>query len=187
MYNQTLDNYVPELLKLNERKLKLTGEDFDNWRTAMAFGFLSELLEFQEAVLSYEISDGTYDQIVKEAGDVLAFAVLLLANVRWYSTFDLAKVIKDTQDTINSLSTPDLTDAVGVSVEITKTAQSFYRSAMRAEGINADIVYRMLTLVINVVTAGCEVYLEDITEANITKLKKRAANHNLFTGEGSDR
>lgn len=166
-----LAEYIGALLKLN--RSKLTDPTFDH--TTFYFGLIEEILEFTEAVINRR----DRDTIVKEAGDVAAYATLLTCDImlgKENRVVDIADLFITTTDEF-----PTLTNAA-------LAVSGHFKRVFRGEAA-ADI--KIITTAFNTVMKTAldieKAPLSEILQTNIDKLTARLQKGTMFSGAGDNR
>lgn len=171
----TLFDYANELLDLNKEPLQTW--DKQRFYSSVAFGLVEELLEFNEADHEfYNISPTlrTDKRLLKEAGDVLAYVVLVLAA----QELTPDQMVLEYNKYLDSFTSP-LAAASAM-------AGLFKRHFRENQSVPVASVFFCLNTVLSELSPH-GITLADIAEANLKKLKDRANRGLLFQGTGSDR
>lgn len=167
-----LFDYASELLKLNKEPLQTW--DRQRLYSSFAFGLVEELLEFTEVIAN---PSNPIDKQVKEAGDVLAYVVLLSA-AHGLTPEQIAEEYQIHTESFDSTLTAAST-----------LAGLFKRLWRENQSVPVAAAFFSLNTVLSELAphAPHEITLANIAEVNLKKLKDRANRGQLFQGTGSDR
>lgn len=166
-----LSDYICKLLELNKEPL----QTWDNQRlySSFAFGLVEELLEFNEVnEKMFTVAD--LKSLTKEAGDVLAYVVLVLIAQGLTSN----QIAVEYYEHLESFSSP--------LAAASTMAGLFKRDFREHQIVPVAKVLFCLNTVLNEL-APHEITLADIAEANLAKLTDRANRGVMFKGTGEDR
>jgi NTP pyrophosphatase (non-canonical NTP hydrolase) len=173
--------YYDAIIGLNESYL--LSNDYSRLITLFGFGLIEETTEFFLALESASEAD-----IIKEAGDVLAYTVLLLEVVnRNGTTLGTEAVINRFE---HAMSLFDIGKAFGANEkqDVMSTILGLAGNLKRAvRGDEHLDVKSALTPLAIVVSALANVSDSDIMSANIQKLVSRKQKNTLYSGRGDNR
>lgn len=161
----TLDGYVKGLAKLNETHVTPGQMPTIQVFNSLAWGLVEERLELALAT--------TKDSILKEAGDVLAYATLLLLCV-----FDETNVV--------SLLTNAL-DTVKPTNHALAFASNIKRHNREGQVFDWVLVMPILKSALVVAATAHKFSIADVAEANLLKLIDRADRGVMLKGSGDAR
>jgi hypothetical protein len=161
----TFAEYAKELLKLNENYPCLLGRDESRYAD-LGFCLLEELAELYLAVRR--------EDVLKEAGDVLAFFTLLLSAHGEVDNFEKLKYES------GSSCFNDLAEAIN---HLAKAIRKWFRVH---EPVNVKLLVSALNTAL-MIADDHNITFAEIMQTNISKLKDRAARDTLFTGSGDNR
>lgn len=175
---QTLKTYVTQLLKLNWQKMTEINFGF---LPSISLGFAEELFEFAD-VMKKETPVALTD-VTKEAGDVFAYGVLLLAS---FNVGDMSKVIDAVvNDYVYAADEDDLTfdDLCLFSSASIGNLKRIFREQAEFDPLAVIAVLE----IVRASVAPLTITLADICETNIRKLTDRSNRGVMFQGKGDNR
>lgn len=176
----TLFDYANELLELNKEPLQTW--DKQRFYSSVAFGLVEELLEFLLAFYEPHV-DKWRTGVVKEAGDVLAYVVLVLASSTDEWEFNAKTISRWVSKVYESNHSQQYTDVLTAAQTMAGLFKRYFREQQE---VSSSAVAMCLNTVLSELTPH-GITLADIAEANLKKLKDRANRGQLFQGTGSDR